>query len=68
MTSEDESPAVKWAREEGRLFGALAANDSAILEPAREDTLANGAIRKRWRPDQLDAFSPAEVWEIGALC
>lgn len=42
--------------------------DGAILEPAREDTLASGAVRKRWRAEQLDTFSPAEVWEIGALC
>lgn len=42
--------------------------DGSILEPAREDALANGAIRKRWRAEQLDVLSPAEVWEIGSLC
>lgn len=41
--------------------------DGSILEPSREESLANGAIRKRWRDEQMEAFSPAEVWEIGAL-
>lgn len=41
--------------------------DGAVFEPAREESLANGAIRKRWRDEQMEAFSPAEVWEIGAL-
>ena len=42
--------------------------DGSTLEPSREESLANGMVRRRWRPEQMDSFSPAEVWEIGALC
>lgn len=42
--------------------------DGSTLEPQKEDTLANGQVRRRWRDDQWDAFSPAEVVEIGSLC
>lgn len=41
--------------------------DGSIVEPAREESLANGMIRRRWRDEQMEMFSPAEVWEIGAL-
>lgn len=42
--------------------------DGSAMEPQKEDVLANGQVRRRWREDQLEVFSPAEVIEIGSLC
>lgn len=41
--------------------------DGSTLEPSREESLANGMVRRRWRQEQMEMFSAAEVWEIGSL-
>lgn len=42
--------------------------DGRVVEPAREETLASGAVRRRWKHEQMDElFSFAEVHDIGSM-
>jgi hypothetical protein len=41
--------------------------DGSVLEPAREEPLANGQIRKRWTPEQMESIAVSDVEDVGTV-
>ena len=41
--------------------------DGSVLEPSREEPLANGAIRKRWTAEQMESLPLSDIEDVGTV-